>query len=371
MLWIIIPAARTPEERLRMRGEEVTPENLKEQIVSDMEHQTATTSAQKSSSGTGCLKVILILCLVPFLLPIAVALFVIVVVIFSLIAASLGVGKGLLMGFPPELHIDNLVASNTTMLWIGCIAGLFVLIVPIYAFIRFVRHREERMATSHIVALILIWIAMLALSIFAFSTTGISIAQRLDEIEQRESTRNGIALAGKWAWAELDATGWTLTKLDNVKDRLTSNDYNIKGMSPYMLAIERDDPSKPMSISLERAEYLTEGDYVLETLTSAEGKGIAITVRNNADSTTVATIDPTADGKLLANMSYDEALQMEILMEPDSTSWDELSGSGNNWQHHVSKPFHITDGEVTIIISADKSYLNELMVRHVILRKVD
>ena len=55
VIWLVTPAAITPEDRLRQQGKEITPDNLAQQVVNDSEPIVV------RNENKGCLKVILII----------------------------------------------------------------------------------------------------------------------------------------------------------------------------------------------------------------------------------------------------------------------------------------------------------------------
>ena len=65
VMWLVAPAAITPEDRLRQQGKDVTPDNLAQQVVSDTEPIVV------KNENKGCLKAILITiaicCIIPLI----------------------------------------------------------------------------------------------------------------------------------------------------------------------------------------------------------------------------------------------------------------------------------------------------------------
>ena len=55
VMWLVTPAALTPEDRLRQQGKEITPENLTQQVMDDSEPIIV------KNENKGCLKAILII----------------------------------------------------------------------------------------------------------------------------------------------------------------------------------------------------------------------------------------------------------------------------------------------------------------------
>ena len=65
VLWLVTPAAITPEDRLRQQGKEITPENLTQQVMDDSQPIVV------KNENKGCLKAVLIaigiFCLLPLI----------------------------------------------------------------------------------------------------------------------------------------------------------------------------------------------------------------------------------------------------------------------------------------------------------------
>ena len=62
-MWLITPTALTPEDRLRQRGREVTPDNLAQQVKYDSEPVIV------KDENKGCLKATLIIIVICILVP--------------------------------------------------------------------------------------------------------------------------------------------------------------------------------------------------------------------------------------------------------------------------------------------------------------
>ena len=64
VMWLVTPAAITPEDRLRQQGKEITPDNLAQQVMNDSEPIVV------KNENKGCLKAILIVIVICILIPI-------------------------------------------------------------------------------------------------------------------------------------------------------------------------------------------------------------------------------------------------------------------------------------------------------------
>lgn len=64
VMWLVTPAAITPEDRLRQQGKEITPDNLAQQVVDDSEPIVV------KNENKGCLKAILVVIAICAIMPI-------------------------------------------------------------------------------------------------------------------------------------------------------------------------------------------------------------------------------------------------------------------------------------------------------------
>ena len=79
VLWLVTPAAITPEDRLRQQGKEVTPDNLAQQVMNDSEPVVV------KNENKGCLKAVLIAICVCLMIPLALYIWVIVNLLVNII----------------------------------------------------------------------------------------------------------------------------------------------------------------------------------------------------------------------------------------------------------------------------------------------
>ena len=155
--WIIVPAARTVEQKLQMKGHPVTVENIGKTVAAQSEPVTP-------KEPKGCLSsfadVIIALIKVFFIglgcliaLPLLFAFFVVVIVLFAVL---FGVGGGLLGTLPFFLVTDHPVLST--------IMGVIVLGIPAFAlFYTFISYIAKWKPLHQSVkwGLLLVWIAAL------------------------------------------------------------------------------------------------------------------------------------------------------------------------------------------------------------------
>lgn len=160
ILWIIMPEAKTPEDMLRMKGEDVTPENINQEILRETANtdQNSTQShaayQQQQNNNSGCLKILFGGCLVLMLPMFLFAL----LILFVVLMAVIGVGKELVGDLLDTTPLEGLPALLNTAhapMLIGIIAGIWVLVIIVWLIVRWLRGSDKKMSTTSIVLSIL------------------------------------------------------------------------------------------------------------------------------------------------------------------------------------------------------------------------
>lgn len=148
LLWLIIPEAKTAAEKLRMRGESVTVENIGKTVTDGFEKVSENESNQVSSEKprTGfmkildvfvstlgvLLKVLLVLLAIVLFPPLLLVVFVLFVVLFALV---FGGGFGLLYSLLPNVHWGTLGVYPETTLILAGVATILIVAIPVVAVI--------------------------------------------------------------------------------------------------------------------------------------------------------------------------------------------------------------------------------------------
>lgn len=161
-MWIIIPLPNTPEDYVRMKGEKVTPESINEEILRQSTEPRTKRDIPAQTAQSGCLKTILGLLMALLLFPF-ILMFLCLIFCFMLVGSFSNGMLGATFGgmfdswFPAQM--PEYVSNNHVMLWAGMLAGLAVVIIPIYLIIRAMRNNEERLSSASIVSYIAVWLA--------------------------------------------------------------------------------------------------------------------------------------------------------------------------------------------------------------------
>lgn len=164
VLWLIIPLARTPEEKLRMKGVQPTPDSINQQILQDHTNQENRNSGGRQSNGSGCLKVLLGLVVLPPLLLMA--------IVFG--AGTLGL-LGVFAGFTAymldgEMEFARIAMESTGVMMLSGIASILViLIILLIVLVRWLFGARQPMRSWVKTTLLVTVVLCLAWSIFSIS----------------------------------------------------------------------------------------------------------------------------------------------------------------------------------------------------------
>lgn len=171
VFWLIVPVARTAEQKLQMRGQPITVENIGKTVSEGVDPNMSVSQNRGCLSGlleflVGLLKVFLIGLGIIVGLPLIFALFIIVVVLFAVI---FGVGGGLLaMPFALFGADSSVITIDHPM--VATISFVVLLAIPLIALIYTIIAHLAKLRPVHPAVkwvTILIWI--IALVVLCFS----------------------------------------------------------------------------------------------------------------------------------------------------------------------------------------------------------
>ena len=202
LLWIIIPEALSPEDRLRMKGQEVNPQTLNAQILMDSSSAAAQQNSPQPSSGNTLLKVVFAVALGVLLLPLGVLI--LFFLLFVLLATSVmgGFVKHIL---PFDVFDNNLqgvpefVQNNSTNIWFLILFGALTLGIPLFLIIRRLFTHTTHMSASSKVTVIIIWIISLVMLLLTLFNNG---ARFFDFMDRYQRTHVHV----QYDWNDTDST---------------------------------------------------------------------------------------------------------------------------------------------------------------------
>ncbi|MDR1645217.1 MAG: PspC domain-containing protein [Tannerellaceae bacterium] len=178
ILWLVTPQAQTATEKLQMRGESITIENIGKTVTDGFEKISSRKFADTAVEIIGTfLKVLAVLfgiILFPVLL---IFLFVFVVVIIALITGGLGGGLGLLYHLMPFAEW-NVLQNYPEWIWAAIsFCSILVIILPIITLLYTVcSHifKFKPLPSALKVSLVILWFVALVANAFLLSHYGIS-----------------------------------------------------------------------------------------------------------------------------------------------------------------------------------------------------
>ena len=328
LLAVLMPVAETPEDRLRMKGMEVNPQNLAEEISSSNEQLTQqptpapsqgrgvqtgsgqavrNTPPQRGAGGGrssfGCLG-----CIGGFF----VALWTVISTLFrwciyafgAFLAVMCLIGIVCLTAFavnPFELLKEGdsffrteefaaLVPTLTVPFFIFVVAAGIVLAITAYALIHSLLNEFKQMPSMPYrqrTALLMMWIAGLAVAgaaigygfpklIKASEEYSRQEWQKHDARERAENTHEGIYVQPH-EWNFLQDNGWKILNADGCNDRFTAYGEHLSGDRDVRYLDCYDDNHR-QRLRVERTDTLQPGTYRLTCAARANGTGACIYV---------------------------------------------------------------------------------------------
>ena len=175
VLWVIVPEANTPEDRLRMMGQEVNPENLNEQILSDTANAMNPASHTQPSGGSTPLKVLFGIFLGVLMIPFGFLLLALLVIIILAIS-FMGGFAGMLIPFNVAnsefADIPDFVQANSTNIWLCILFAIFTIGLPVFAIVRMLSGGGNALSRGTKVTLVLVWLLSLVMMIMTLVNNG-------------------------------------------------------------------------------------------------------------------------------------------------------------------------------------------------------
>lgn len=270
ILWLIIPQARTPEDKLLMKGKGLTPHNINEQIIQDHNIAATCSGSGNRNNGSGCLKAL-------FALLVLGPLGIFILATIALIAASFGV----LSGLNTELlsntdgRILNLMIETTGALFCsGILCILIVLGVLFILLLRWIFGSGKRMAGWLKTSVLLLILGSLIWSVFSISHTITKFNQAEVIIDrERRITQNSydstIKAQPHLDIPYLDETGFTI--ITNTCNRCTDAGQYPTGDIKRRYLDARD--INDLIFTAQKTDTVPPGTYTLSALVRAEDEG--------------------------------------------------------------------------------------------------
>ncbi len=163
ILWIVVPEAKTPLERLSMRGEAPTVENIGEAVTSEFSPRPENDRQGVHGFISSLMRVCAVLAKV-FLVILCIVftpvLFALIIAFFACIVALVGIGIA-----PLDFVTSGLMPGEINSMLIFSIALILVIGIPIFTMVAMIwnnYHKRQSLSRSAGITLAAVWIAAIA-----------------------------------------------------------------------------------------------------------------------------------------------------------------------------------------------------------------
>lgn len=278
-LGIVVPLATTPEDRLRMDGKDVNPQNLAEEVAA--EGKTADRPVTPAGQQRGCLATVGDL--LAGLIKVAMwCVFGLIVIVFLAVLTAL-----VMLLFVPsfEVFADNgLVFSWTEHPWVGStgiISFTLFIVLVVYGVVSTLTARRGGQGMSrkgrmaYIVLLIASLVGAMTCGTLIFSDIKRQVKQTgvvTQQAWQKSHTHNGIVVSDT-DWDYLRAGGWRIIGHTHCNDHYTGSGRYYTGNTKWQYLDSYDDGGQQL-YRVERTDSaLAPGTYTLTAAARADGEG--------------------------------------------------------------------------------------------------
>ena len=373
ILWIIVPPAITPEQRLQMYGRPVTPNNLNEEIIQASQPNTTANAFANSKSTfhrianvllNGCaiaFKVLVVSLLVLFLFATLCAL-------ISLIAFTFGF-HGIIFDYDfvdPQLSaVVSAVNSQIGKIWLLALTGMISLGLPLYILCRKIFTKDKKFSSNRKrIGYISLWLISLVTTIFLGFSTTVNIGLKMKEHKEKIHTRNGVCLYGR-GWGILEEGNWNVIKLENANRYIYGHCPNLFHGDSYRYYIDINGydgkNGNAMKGTLQRDTDVEPGIYQLEAIVRPQGEGCYLYAQSGAEGKVSFTAIPFNNDSLyqIKNIGWEKAETCPYFKNrTDSTQWEKVQerSRDRNWCYVTSETFEHSGGVLIYGITNDSKF---------------
>lgn len=267
ILWLIIPLARTPEDKLRMKGVQPTPDSINQQILQDHTNQENRISGSRQNNGSGCLKVLLGLLLLPPLF--------FITIFFG--AGTIGL-LGVFAGFTKIVldgemaFVRTIMESTGAMMLSGLGCTLIVLVIILIVLVRWLFGSRQPMRIWVKMTLLIAAVLCLAWAVYSISR---SISRIYSLNEERDHSFVTASSRKPKPQPHLDVpylneTGFSVITNNTIRCTWSGDYPTGDGEKRYL-----DTSNYPYTVifTAEKTDTVKPGFYDLYALVRAKGEG--------------------------------------------------------------------------------------------------
>ena len=368
MISIITPVAQNPEDRLKMKGKDVTPQNLAQEVTE--EHVQADTPQPRQSGVSGCVsgffKIILLLIKGMFILACIVAGLVLVAALATLIV---------LLTMPDlfgDVEFAKLYSHAVSpALSIVCVAGMAgVLFITLYCGIHAILSNTKKLMPMGTPQR-LMWAGLWTVSLIVAIVSGIAIGARMTIAERKmddirheayikENTHNGVFI-DETDWNFLNQGGWyLLVAPSNREDHYTSSGEYYTGNQGMRYLSGYSEWGLGYQVEREKTD-VTPGTYTLSVAARTNGKGAYVyAIADGRKYMVEIPANGNTGGDIWAEAKRRLSVADSLSSNPDRTYYQNIidanDGNGYGWNRIEIKNIRSTKGSIRYGVSTKSSF---------------
>lgn len=365
-LWLLAPVARTAEERLCMKGDEVTPESLGRAVIAEASEAEKPKIVRRRGGILGRIVEIVLFCVKAFM-----ALVFAVMSAFALAYLVCGIiysvaGEPFLQMFDGDPDFVKAIVS-TPMLglyWIlSALCCLAASLLPLFGVVRTFRQDRKPLGLTSTLTLVVTWVVAVVMGILMFVLFGIHIGREKEALYNAHNTRDGIFLQ-QWTWEQLDQCGWKVSAAKNIAQGALyeSDSFDPLRLGAMPLCLQPEKAGSPVALAMSRSESIEAGSYVLECMADCSLSDATLSVWSGDDCLAQLRLDgyEAAVSRQLNGTSWSDSRTLPLFSnQSDSTVWaedvmsdgqDEYGNSSHNagrdWRYLATAGFRYSGGTV-------------------------
>ena len=281
ILAILLPSAATPEDRLRMKGKEITPQTLANEVTDEAQQKmNAATGTDYHRNARGC---------VAGFFSILVAMFQLILIIVCSVACVAILFMLLRLYIVPQAIIGEYfreeleLMQHPELFWTLGVCALVACLIPIYCAVHGLMKKTGRissMGTLQRVFWMVLWLAAVGGCIFAMKKiSDLEIAISKQEYQSHIHVQDGM-LDGFYfhdeEWKYYQDNHWKLLKAENCLSRRYTNSGKYFTGDRRVRYLDAYDPSGNLLFQAERTEKKAPGHYRLTCNARADNWGAFI-----------------------------------------------------------------------------------------------
>lgn len=385
--WLLAPVARTAEERLCMKGADVTPEAISRAVIDEMDEQDTFAKAQRrGNSVMSRIVEVVVFCfktaglvLFAVLLAFAVAYFV-----CGVIYAVAGVS--FIQMFDTDPYFIRLVSSIPMLgfYWIlSSVCCIMAALLPLFGILRSFSQRRKPLRFASSAMLVVLWVVSVVMGILLFVLFGIQASHERMVQDREDNTRNGVYLS-RWTWDSLDENGWVVAAAGNIANNTLYGNWSDDPLKldekPF--EVRPDRLNTPLLLDIRCKKSMAAGEYALECLSHCAMSDAVLSAWSGGKCIAQLRLDGFGanEDRLLKDVSWGDSRSVPLLaQQTDSATWvDNVLSNAGEWHHLSSAKFYHGGGTVEYRLRigqhdvADGSAMGgRVWVSHVVMRRLD